>query len=401
MTTFTLPTPKIDPLVNLITRYAADTREGKIDLGVGMYRDPRGVTPVMTAVKESENILQQQQQSKGYLGLCGDIEFVNSLAEIIFTNLEASSNSTDAGINSGNKTIVGAQTPGGSGALRIAAETYIAAHPQGTLWIGKPTWPNHFPLMESAQVKTAGFDYFDLQSQTIQFDNMINTLQSATAGDAVLLHGCCHNPTGADMSVNQWAELAALMQDKQLMPIIDLAYHGLGQGLQQDLAATRMLVNQLDNTLIATSCSKNFALYRDRTGAVYMTSSDKTVANRAQAYFAQVARRLYSMPPDHGAAVVKMILQSSELKKIWQFELTEMVERIIRLRQSIADSTEKLGFVAQHRGMFSLLPLTADQVEELITTHGVYVAPDGRINIAGCREDQVDRFVSALSAVGY
>jgi len=393
MTTFVLPSPKIDPLVNLLSRFASDKREDKIDLGVGMYRDPTGVTPVMTAVKTAENSLQQHQQSKSYLGLCGDIDFVDALAQIIFNHPDNT--------ESCNKNVVGAQTPGGSGALRIAAETYIAAHPTGTLWIGKPTWPNHFPLMESAQVKTAGYDYFDLNSQSILFDNMINTLESAAAGDAVLLHGCCHNPTGADLSADQWATLAALMQDKQLMPIIDLAYHGLGLGLQQDLAATRLLVEKLDNTLIATSCSKNFALYRDRTGAVFMTTKDKSVANRAQAYFAQVARRIYSMPPDHGAAVVKMILQSSELKTIWQYELTEMVERINSLRQNIANSARKLEFVARHRGMFSLLTLTDDQVEELITTHGVYVAPGGRINIAGCREDQIDRFVNALSDVGY
>jgi len=400
MTTFALPTPQIDPLIDLISRYAADTREDKIDLGIGMYRDPAGVTPVMTAVKKAESTLLLQQKSKGYLGLRGDIDFVDTLAQIIFTPNHEQLH--DQQQNSGTTiNIAGAQTPGGSGALRIAAETYIAAHPHGTLWIGTPTWPNHFPLMESAQVKTASFDYFELQSQTIQFDNMIKTLQSATAGDAVLLHGCCHNPTGADMSADQWAELATLMQDKQLMPIIDLAYHGLGVGLQADLEATRLMAGQLDNALIATSCSKNFGLYRDRTGAVFMTSRDETVANHAKAYFAQVARRLYSMPPDHGAAVVRMILQSSELKSIWQHELTEMVERINSLRQRIADSTEKLGFVAHHRGMFSLLSLTADQVEELVATHGVYLAPDGRINVAGCREDQVERFVSALSAVGY
>ena len=387
MAEFNLPEPQADPLLNLISRYRADSRSNKIDLGVGVYRDDSGNTPVLMAVKEAEARLHIEQQSKSYLGLTGDIEFVEALADLIFAKPDA--------------TVCGAQTPGGSGALRLAAEVYRTAHPQGTLWIGVPTWPNHLPLTESAGLKTTTYPYFDRDSQSIQFDDMLNAIESASRGDGFLLHGCCHNPTGADLTASQWQELATALNHHQLIPIIDLAYHGLGNGLEEDLKATRLIIQHCQQTLIASSCSKNFGLYRERTGAVYMASHDPAVARRTQAFFGQIARKIYSMPPDHGAAVVRMILHDSALKDQWRNELDTMVSRVKSLRQSIAKHSAHLNFVAEQQGMFSLLPLSPEQVESLIDEHAVYLAGDGRINVAGCQQNQIDQFVTALNAVGY
>ncbi len=387
MAQFNLPEPQPDPLLQLISQYRADKRSDKIDLGVGVYRDHQGNTPVLSAVKEAESRLQTQQQTKSYLGLTGDIEFTECLSELIFGNTSTY--------------VCGAQTPGGSGALRLAAEIYKTANPDGTLWIGQPTWPNHLPLTESAGVKTTTYSYFDRSSQRVLFNNILAAADAASSGDAMILHGCCHNPTGADLSDNQWRELAEILAERQIIPIVDLAYHGLGRGLNTDLKATRLIAATCDKTLVAASCSKNFGLYRDRTGAVYMASHDKQTASRAQAVFGQIARKIYSMPPDHGAAVVRIILQDNNLKPLWVSELDTMVERVNELRTAIANRYPTLNFVANQRGMFSLLPLNPDQVNSLINDHAVYLAGDGRINIAGCQTHQIDKFVSALQEVGF
>ena len=387
MAQFHLSEPPPDPLLQLISQYRADTRENKIDLGVGVYRDHHGQTPVLAAVKEAESRLQTEQKTKSYLGLTGDVEFVDCLGELIFGDTKAYA--------------AGAQTPGGSGALRLAAEIYKIAKPDGTLWIGQPTWPNHLPLTESAGVGTATFDYFDRSTQQILFQNMLAASDAALPGDAMILHGCCHNPTGADLSEDQWRELADSLAKNQVIPIVDLAYHGLGNGLDDDLEATRLIAAACDETLVAASCSKNFGLYRDRTGAVYMASHDKQTASRAQAVFGQIARKIYSMPPDHGAAVVRIILQDNSLKHLWINELDSMVNRVNELRTTIASRYPALDFVAKQRGMFSLLPLKPDQVNSLINDHSVYLAGDGRINVAGCQIQQIETFITALQEVGF
>ncbi len=389
MPAFNLPDPTDDPLLNLIGRFRADKRDNKIDLGVGVYRNDQGNTPVLAAVKSAEAVLFEAQDSKSYLGLTGDTEFVDSFGRLIFGE-------------QAQRTIAGAQTPGGSGALRLAAELYKTAYPDNTLWIGLPTWPNHMPLTEAAGVNTRTYPYFSLEQQAVLFDDMRQHLSGAVPGDAVLLHGCCHNPTGADLSEDQWQQLADLLAETELIPIIDLAYHGLGRGLQQDLAGTRTIIQRCPQTLLAASCSKNFGMYRDRVGAVYMAADD-ALASRAQAFFGHLARRIYSMPPDHGAAVVKLILTDENLTHEWQSELNTMVLRINTLRDAIASAGSALGldFVGQQHGMFSLLPLNPAQVESMIEEHGVYMAGDGRINIAGCQLSQVDRFIAALEAVGF
>ncbi len=389
MANFTLPEPKADPLLELIGRYRADNRPHKIDLGVGVYRNDNGETPVLAAVKAAEAKLHTDQDSKSYLGLTGDSGFVDAYGDVIFGNCD--------------RVVSGAQAPGGSGALRLAAEVFKTAYPDNTLWIGTPTWPNHLPLTESAGVKTKTYEYFSKQRQTVEFEQMLTALDSAKPGDAVLLHGCCHNPTGADLDIAQWQQVADLLFEKELLPIIDIAYHGLGRGLEDDLAGTRLIVKHNPQTLVAASCSKNFGLYRDRVGAVYIAASDQQLATRCQALFGHIARRMYSMPPDHGAAAVRIILEDSELRKQWKDELDTMVNRVVSLRNEIAlvGETLNLKFVAEQRGMFSLLPLNPQQVDQMIDEHAVYLAGDGRINIAGCQLAQVPRFIEALQQVGF
>ncbi len=387
MPTFELPEPQPDPLLQLISRYRADTRANKIDLGVGVYRDDSANTPIMNAVKEAEYRLQNNQDSKSYLGLTGDIEFVEAIGDLLFEGCDT--------------TAMGAQTPGGSGALRLAAELYKTAHPNGTLIIGTPTWPNHIPLTESTGLRNTTYTYFNRSTQTIDFEAMLDAADAASPDDAILLHGCCHNPTGADLSFEQWQQLVELINQRQLIPIIDLAYHGLGRGLEQDLQATRLVATRCPQALVASSCSKNFGLYRERTGAVHMAAHDSAIASRAQAYFGQIARKIYSMPPDHGAAVTRIILQDSSLRQMWREELDSMVARVNSLRTAMAEADSKLGFVASQQGMFSLLPLQPAQVTSLIDDHGVYLAGDGRINVAGCQMSQINQFTAALEAVGF
>ncbi len=386
MALFNLPQPEPDPLLQLIGKYRADSRTDKVDLGVGVYRNDLGETPVLAAVKAAEMRLQEHQLTKSYLGLTGDTEFVETLGELLFGN---------------TATVSGAQTPGGSGALRLAAEIYNLAHPDGTLWIGTPSWPNHIPLTESAGVHTNTYLYFDRNTQQILFDNLLDTIARTQPGDAFMLHGCCHNPTGADLSNDQWQELARQLAEHSLIPIIDLAYHGLGDGMAEDLASTRLIVEVCPEVLVATSCSKNFGLYRDRTGAVFMASHDKKTASIAQAVFGQIARKIYSMPPDHGAAVVRIILQDSTLTNQWQSELRLMTSRVKSLRQAMAQACPSLEFVVQQKGMFSLLPLSTAQVHSLINDHAVYLAGDGRINVAGCQIQQIDKFIESLESVGF
>lgn len=388
MASFSLPEPQADPLLALIGKYRADPREDKIDLGVGVYRDNAGHTPVLAAVKAAEDLLLKDQGSKSYLGLTGDIDFVDAYGKVVFGDTP--------------RIVSGAQTPGGSGALRLAAEVFKTAFPDNTLWIGLPTWPNHLPLTQSANVKTATYEYFDIPSQRILFDQMMDTLNRAEAGDAVLLHGCCHNPTGADLTMAQWQQVSQVLAQRSLLPIIDLAYHGLGRGLSKDLQATRLIATDNPNTLVATSCSKNFGLYRDRVGAVYIASGSNELASRCQALFGYVARRMYSMPPDHGAAVVKIILANDNLRSQWTNELDVMADRIISLRNEIASQGSRLNlqFVAQQSGMFSLLPLSAAQVDSIIDDHAVYMAGNGRVNIAGCQLPQIPRLIDALEQVG-
>ncbi len=378
-----------DALLALIGLFAADPRQDKIDLGVGVYRDESGATPVFRAVKAAEAKLAETQTSKSYLGPEGDVRFTELLQPIVFGGAVDTA------------TLVGIQTPGGTGALRLAAELIAAARPKAQLWLGTPTWPNHAPIFSAAGLTLATYRYFDQAAQAIRFDEMMDALNKADADDIVLLHGCCHNPTGANLTPVQWASVAEVVARRGLIPLVDLAYQGLGAGLDDDAAGLRQVMDAAEDVIIAYSCDKNFGLYRDRVGALYVRAKQKARADLILSNMLALARPNWSMPPDHGAAVVRTILESAELAAEWRSELTSMRERIAAVRKALADGDSLLAPIAQQQGMFSLLPISGEQVAMLRKEHGIYMAGSGRANLAGLTLKTVPTFIEALKAVRY
>jgi aromatic-amino-acid transaminase len=377
-----------DALLALIGLYAADPRADKIDLGVGVYRDESGATPVFRAVKAAEARLLEAQPSKSYLGPEGDARFTELLQPIVF------------GAAIDPATLVGVQTPGGTGALRLAAELIGIAKPRAKIWLGTPTWPNHAPVFSAAGLTLVTYRYFDQAAQLIRFDEMMDALSRAEAGDVVVLHGCCHNPTGANLTPLQWNGVAEVIGQRGLVPLVDLAYQGLGGGLDQDAAGLRQVLEAAGDVIVAYSCDKNFGLYRDRVGALYVRARQKARAELIQSNMLALARANWSMPPDHGAAVVRTILEDSALTGDWRAELATMRERIAAVRRALADGdSNMLAPIAQQQGMFSLLPLSAEQVGLLRKDHAVYMAGSGRANLAGLTLKTVPKLIEALRAV--
>lgn len=382
-----------DKILALIGMFRDDPRPNKVDLGVGVYKDPQGRTPIMHAVREAEKRLYDEQVSKSYLGLAGDAAFNAALISLAF------------GADADTSRIRAAQAPGGSGALRIVAELLKRSRPDATVWISDPTWPNHVPLISSAGLKTASYPYFDAESGTVRFEEMLAALQKARRGDIVLLHGCCHNPTGANLDEVQWSELADLLAERGLFPFVDIAYQGFGDGLDADAAGLRLLAGRVPELAVASSCSKNFSVYRDRVGAAMLLGATPAEADIAFGQLLSVARGMYSMPPDHGAAAVRIVLADPALRANWESELDDIRARMIRLREGVADAlrlqsnSNRFDFVAEHRGMFSRLGLTVDQVRRLREEHAVYMVDDSRINVAGLPEDRLDDLAKAIVSV--
>lgn len=375
-----------DALLALIGLCRADPRPTKIDVGVGVYRDAAGATPILRSVKAAERILLETQETKAYLGSDGDTRFAELIRGIVFGPTLA-----------GDERIIGMQTPGGCGALRLGAELLKAAGAR-RIFVGQPTWPNHGPLLGCAGLETIDYVYYDKQSRTVCFDKLMTALQASTAGDIVLLHGCCHNPTGADLSLDQWDELSRFMGERGLIPFIDLAYQGLGNGLEADAAGTRLAVERSEQALVAQSCDKNFGLYRDRVGALFVKAPSADSARAVYGNLLSLARTNWSMPPDHGAALVRIILDTPELAADWHAELEEMLARIRMLRARLAASDPRLAYVDQQNGMFSMLPLSPEAVLELRQEEGFYMASSGRFNVAGLSDENVDRFARAVAA---
>jgi aromatic-amino-acid transaminase len=374
-----------DPLLALMAEFRADKRDGKIDLGVGMYRDASGITPVMRAVKAAERILLETQTTKGYMGPEGDAMFVELLKPMVFGAAPAKSDR-----------IVGLQTPGGTGALRLGAELIAAVRPRATVWLGEPTWPNHRPLLNAARLAVEGFKHFDRAAQTLLFDETMAALGRAAAGDIVLLQACCHNPTGADYTLDQWRTIAETLSARGLVPFFDFAYQGLGEGLDADAAGMRLVLEHVDEALIGYASDKNFGVYRERVGALYV------VSNNARAVYSQalaLARANWSMPSDHGAAVVRLVLQSPELSRDWAAELDTMRARILNNRARLAALNPRLKAVAGQRGMFSQIQIAPEAVARLKDEYAIYMVSSGRINVAGFRDDgEVERFAKALAS---
>ncbi len=384
------PQPQ-DKILQLIQLYKDDPRSDKIDLGVGVYKDATGLTPVMRAVKAAEKKLWEVETTKTYTGLAGEPAYNAAMVKLIlgpgYTDRAAS-----------------VATPGGTGAIRQALELIKLASPKATVWLSNPTWPNHPSIIKYLGMKMADYRYFDAATRGIDFAGLMEDLAGVKAGDAVLLHGCCHNPTGANLNADQWAEVAKLLLAKGAIPFVDLAYQGFGDGLEQDAAATRMIAQSLPEVLIAASCSKNFGIYRERTG-ILIALGDPARRAVTQGNLAFLNRQNYSFPPDHGARLVTMILEDDALRADWQAELEEVRLNMLTLRQSLADelrratNSDRFDFVATHRGMFSRLGLTEAQVNSLRDQRGIYMVGDSRINIAGLNAKTVPILAKAIAAL--
>lgn len=374
-----------DALLSLIASYAADPRSDKMDLGVGVYRDERGNTPVLQSVKLAEQQLMQEQGTKSYLGAEGNKAFVALLGDLVF------------GPDMGGRPFHAAlQTPGGTGALCMGAELIVRGSPGRSIWLGEPTWPNHAPIFQKAGVPIERYDYYDVAGMTVRYDALLQAMQRAQPGDIFLLHGCCHNPTGADLSPAQWQEIAGIMGARGLVPFVDLAYQGLGDGLEEDAAGVRAFLKAVPQAIVAVSCSKNFGLYRERTGALYVIADAADEAARCLENLVSLSRVFWSMPPDHGAAVVAAILGDPSLTALWQTELADMRQRLNGLRAQLAATHPALAPLASQRGMFATLPLSPEAVGSLRERFGVYMPLSGRINIAGLRAETVSRFADLI-----
>lgn len=386
------PLPQ-DPILQLMQTFREDPRPDKVDLGIGVYKDDAGHTPIMAAVHEAERRLVEGETTKSYVGPAGSAGFNNAIAELIL-------GSASPLIRDRRASVV--QTPGGCGALRMAAEFLRLCKPDTTVWVSTPTWANHLPLLGGAGLTIRDYPYLNPRTLQVDFAAMLDTLEGAEAGDVVLLHGCCHNPSGADLSLAQWQEVTSVIQRKGLLPFVDMAYQGLGEGLERDAAGIRQLAGEVPEMLIAASCSKNFGLYRERTGALVLISGTATVNAAATSQLLSVIRSHYSMPPAHGAAIVETILGDKGLRARWQEELNGMCQRILHLRHGFADALSPVGdfsFIARQRGMFSFLGLSPEQVNSLRTKHGIYMLESSRVNVAGLNDQVLPRVADAIRDV--
>lgn len=383
-----------DKILALMQVYKEDPRENKIDLGVGVYKDASGQTPIMQSIKQAEHMLWATQDTKSYVGLTGAPEFSQTMIDLVLgdkfdKNLTAS-----------------AATPGGTGAVRQAFELGKMANPNLRVFVSDPTWPNHLSILKYLGIPVEPYRYFDAKTRAVDFSSMMTDLENAKEGDLILLHGCCHNPTGANLKAPEWDAVIELLLKSGATPMIDIAYQGFGDGLEEDASGVRKLVNSVPETIIAASCSKNFGIYRERTGLLIVVSHDKDARDLNQSTLAFLNRQNFSFPPDHGARLVTMVLSDEELKISWMEELEAVRTSMLSLRTQLATELEKLsgsnrfGFLADHRGMFSRLGASPEQVNELRENHAVYMVGDSRLNIAGLNSKTVPVLAQAIIDCG-
>jgi aspartate/tyrosine/aromatic aminotransferase len=379
-----LPPVQSDSLIALIGMVNADPRADKIDVGVGVFRDGAGNTPILKVIKEAEQRLRDTQKSKSYLGSAGDKSYAELLRPILL------------GEHARDDRIVGLQTPGGCGALRLGFELLARSSPQARVFVGGPTWPNHPPIIRAVGLSAVEYPYYERGQGAIRFEDMIEALRSGEPGDIALLHGCCHNPTGADLDEDQWREVARVVAERGLVPFVDIAYQGFGRGLDEDAFGVRLMLETCDELVIAHSCDKNFSVYRDRVGSLWIKTPSAGASATAMGHVFQIAREMWSMPPDHGAAAVHIILDDPELKGRWLVELAAMRDRINAVRQRIAAADPRLSYIGRQFGMFSMLPLSKEQVLKLRADDAIYMAESGRFNVVGMADRQIDRFIAAV-----
>ena len=385
-----------DPILGLMAAFRADTDPHKVDLGIGVYRDEHGNTPVPDAVRRAEADVLARQTTKTYVGPAGNAGFNQAMEQLVL-------GATHPALAAGRVRTV--QTPGGCGALRLGAELIRAAAPEAVVHVSTPTWANHTPLLAGSGLKLERYPYFDAATGGVQFQAMTAALERLPPGAVVLLHASCHNPTGADLSQPQWRELLTLVQRRRLTPFIDMAYQGLGEGVDGDAFGLRLFCAELPEVLCAVSCSKNFGLYRERTGTLHLISASPAAADAALTQLVRIARGIWSMPPDHGAAIVHAVLTDKDLRTQWASELETMRRRIEELRAELLQQPRRhcpqrdFAFITRQRGMFSYFGIDTAQVHALRARHHVYMTDDSRMNIAGLHPGNLEYFARAVAEV--
>jgi aromatic-amino-acid transaminase len=380
-----------DKILALMGMYRDDPRPEKIDLGVGIYKNAEGVTPVMRAVKAAEKTLWEEESTKSYTALSGDPAYSTAMAGLILGD------AVDA------DRIAAIATPGGTGAIRQAFELVGRESPEARIWVSAPTWPNHLTILKYLDRPFTEYRYFDETTCKVDFEGMLADLDAVQPGDVVLLHGCCHNPTGANLTLEQWGRVTDLLEAKGAIPMVDIAYQGFGDGLDADAAGLRLLAGRMPELLIAASCSKNFGVYRERAGVLIAIAPEAEMVKTVQGNLNFLNRQNYSFPPDHGARLVTMILNDPDLRREWQEELEEMRQGMLALRQQLADelrrltNSDRFDFIAEHRGMFSRLGLAVEEVQAMRKDFGIYMVDDSRINIAGLNAKTVPVLARAIA----
>ncbi|WP_019675391.1 aromatic amino acid transaminase [Arsukibacterium perlucidum] len=391
-----LKTVATDPILGLMAEYKADPNPNKVDLGVGVYKDEQGHTAVLKCVKEAEALRLKQEDSKTYIGMAGDLTFNSHIEKLAFGPAHQ--------VLLANR-VTTAHTPGGTGALRVAAEFIKRANPDATIWVTTPTWANHISLFQAAGLKVKEYAYYDYSTKGLQTEQMFADLNKIPAGDVVLVHACCHNPSGMDLNFEQWQRFTAIAKERGFTPLVDMAYQGFGSGLDEDAAGLRYLADNVPELLLCSSCSKNFGLYRERIGAVSIVAEDSKVADIARVNLLSVVRSIYSMPPAHGAIIVSHILDSQELTALWHQELAEMRNRINDYRQLIIDKlaaegvTDDFSFITRQHGMFSFLGITKAQIDRLKAEFSIYMVGSSRVSIAGLNHSNIDYFAKSVATV--
>lgn len=391
-----LPALAPDPILGLSTAFKKDTNPAKIDLGVGVYKDEQGNTPILKAVVQAQKQLMETETSKVYITPQGVQGYIDGMLELILGKASP--------VLLADR-VAAVQAPGGCGALRILAELLKRCNADTKVWVSDPTWANHIPLIGSAGLELATYPYFDKESASIKFDEMMTCLSQVKKGDVVLLHGCCHNPTGADLTKEQWQAVAKLANEVGFLPFIDVAYQGFGDGLDEDAYGIRLMAESVPEMIIAASCSKNFGLYRERVGLAALITENSANKEIVQSQIQYVARAIYSMPPSYGGALVDIILADEKLNAMWQDEVTEMRERMIQLRKLLVDNLASQGaskdfsFINQQKGMFSYLCIAPEQVLKLRSESSVYFVDSSRVNIAGINTKNVEVLAAAIAGV--
>ncbi|WP_119773491.1 aromatic amino acid transaminase [Vibrio cholerae] len=385
-----LPAPVLDPILSLSVAFRNDPRPQKVDLGIGVYKNSLGETPIMRAVALAQDKVVASQKTKSYVGLAGCEEFNQSMMQLVL------------GSTLDVERTIAIQTPGASGALRMLGDLMRVAQPDTTVWITDPSYVNHKPVMEAAGLKVRYYRYFSRETKMVDTEQMLADLAQAGTKDVVLLHGCCHNPTGADIDFSAWQAITELAQKNGFIPFVDIAYQGFGDGLEQDAQGLRYMAERMEEMLITTSCSKNFGLYRERTGAAIVIGKNQQEVTNARGKMLTLARSTYTMPPDHGAALVKTVLRDGQLTAIWKQELSEMQQRLLTLRKNLCNelrnqhNTRQFDFIESHRGMFTVLGFSAEQMGRLREEFAIYGVADGRINIAGLTEKDIPYVANAI-----